>query len=255
MVPRQCDGEHPQCGRCTGYGHTCTWPEDKKDRVQSSDSSSPNGTVSEVRRAPATKSCSSLHWAIQSYDKLIRGVRLDLPESARTSVDLTLSYIQRRLPADIVGLEAPSSSIPAAATCPRLGPADFSANSQRYLGEASDVRFFYTIKKIFRDEDQSGGAAENDEQSYDQGTLHLETQVGRESHADLPTKDLADTYIEIYFFTIHIAYPFVSKPSFMERYERFWKGDIEVAESSSWLPFLCKSRITSKGIKPYPYQI
>jgi len=36
--------------------------------------------------------------AIQSYEKLIQSVRLDLPDSARAAVDLTLSYIRLGLP-------------------------------------------------------------------------------------------------------------------------------------------------------------
>lgn len=201
--------------------------------------------MSDGTQSLSSESLPPLNLAIQSYDKLIRSVRLELSDSTRAAVDLTLSYIRNRLPADILG---PSASSGACATAPILhrchqsGITDQAEGRQRYLGEASDLRFFHAIKDILRDEDQSGGVAENDIQSYDQGILHLETQDNNQS--ELPTKDLADSYIDIYFFTIHIAYPFVSKPSFIERYERFWKGDVEVKESSSWLSLMCESLVT-----------
>lgn len=140
-------------------------------------------------------------------------------------------------------------SIPTAttATSLRRESSKQSGNNPRYLGEASDVRFFHTMKKILRDDVQSGGPIENETQSYDQEILHLETHDGRQN---LPTKDMADAYIEIYFSTIHIAYPFLSKPSFMARYERFWRGDKEVNEGPSWLPLLCKSLLTLEVTEP-----
>jgi len=133
-----------------------------------------------------------------------------------------------------------------AAASLRCQSSDQNGNNPRYLGEASDVRFFHTIKKILREDVQSGGPIENETQSYDQEVLHLETHDGRQT---LPTKDIADAYIEIYFFTIHIAYPFLSKPSFMARYESFWRGDMEVDEGPSWLPLLCKSLLTLEFIE------
>jgi hypothetical protein len=148
----------------------------------------------------------------------------------------------------MIGLANPVS-IPTAttATSLRRESSKQSGNNPRYLGEASDVRFFHTIKKILRDDVQSGGPIENETQSYDQEILHLETHDGRQN---LPTKDMADAYIEIYFSTIHIAYPFLSKPSFMARYERFWRGDKEVNEGPSWLPLLCKSLLTLEVTEP-----
>jgi hypothetical protein len=232
----KCDGEHPICGRCKGYGHTCTWPKDKKEGKQSVDLLTPDDLVPRNQQLPL------LQLAIQSYENLIASVQSELPESARNSVNSTLSQIRGRLPIGIIGLASPVS-IPTAttATSLRRESSEQSGNNPRYLGEASDVRFFHTIKKILRDNIQSGGPIENETQSYDQEILHLETHDGRQN---LPTKDMADAYIEIYFSTIHIAYPFLSKPSFMARYERFWRGDKEVNEGPSWLPLLCKSLLT-----------
>ncbi len=181
--------------------------------------------------------------AIQSYEKLITSVRLDLPASARAAVDLTLSYIRLGLLAE-VGRPKAAPNGPAATGSPPadppVAPADRYANNQRYLGEASDVRFYQSIKKILQDGDVSSGVHENDILSYDQGTLHLERPARYDIDVELPAKDLADEYINIYFCTIHIAYPFICKPSFMELYDRYWRGDLEVSENPAWLPLMCK---------------
>jgi hypothetical protein len=125
-------------------------------------------------------------------------------------------------------------------SCPQIPSPERCASNQRYLGEASDVRFYHTIKKILQDGDMSSGVPENDIQSYDQGTLHLERQGRYDIDLDLTAKDLADEYINIYFSTIHIEYPFICMPSFMELYDRYWKGDSGTIENSSWLPLMCK---------------
>jgi hypothetical protein len=213
--------------------------------MPSLDGPSPKDAAPESPQSPAPNSYSSLRSVIQSYDKLIDSVRSDLPESTRTAVDSALSHIRLRLPVDMTSFKMPYNTA-AGATFSQHRSADYSTHNPRYIGEASDVHFFHTIERIFRDKDQSGGSAANDTQSYDRGILHLEAHDGRESQTDLPTKSLADTYIEIYFFTIHIAYPFVNKPSFMTRYERFWNGDIDIAETPSWLPLLCKWLLTVK---------
>lgn len=248
-MPVKCDGVRPICGRCKGYDHTCSWTEEKKLRTKFTDKSSPNGIASDGQLLPASP---SLRLAIQSYDKLIRSVRVDLPDSARAAVDVTLLHIQRRLPSDLVSLNTPCSATEGPAF-PGRQSVD-NANTQRYLGEASDVRFFHTVKSIFREGDQLDGTDQRDIQSYDQGVLHLEARDGPERQSDLPTRELADTYIEIYFFTIHIAYPFVSKPSFMARYEKFWEGDVETVQSSSWLPLLCKPHTLRDMARDSPIQ-
>jgi hypothetical protein len=214
-------------------------------------------TLEAPQPSVSTSSPSSLHVAIQSYEKLIKSVRLDLPESARTAVDLALSYIRLGLPAEIVHPKAANSApvaIETPVSCSQNASPERSTNIQRYLGEASDVRFYHTIKKILQDGDISNGVPENDIQSYDQGTLHLERQDRYDIEVDLPAKDKADEYIDIYFCTIHLAYPFVCKPSFMELYDRYWKGDLKVTENAAWLPLTCKSRKLLESILACPYR-
>ncbi|KAG0647505.1 Transcriptional activator acu-15 [Hyphodiscus hymeniophilus] len=236
----KCDGKPPICNRCAGYGHTCTWSEQKRDPPRRSDGSILENIISDGPQSPRSENSTPLYLAIQSYEKLMRSVRLDLSDSTRAAVDLTLSYIRCQLPPGVLDPDA-SSSVRAppmtGESCYQSGSASQSANGQRYLGEASDLYYFHTIKNILQDQGQPGGEAENDIQSYDQGIQHVETPDGVDC-ADLLTKELADNFIMIYFSTIHIAYPFLSKPLFIEKYESFWKRDKEFTESSSWLSLM-----------------
>ena len=238
------------CNRCEGYGHVCSWSDDKKGRSQKLNSSSPTGVVSDDSLTPSSgPGGSSLHIAIQSYDRIIKNVRMELPEDSRAAVDLALSYIRLRFPAEEIGLRLPDNS-PSTTVLPehyqQIASVERNVNRQRYLGEASDVRFFHSIRQILRDEDFPVGQAESDMQSYDQGVINLERRDSHDIYTDLPTRELADTYVDIYFFTIHIAYPFICKSTFMALYERFWKGHLEVAENSSWLPLMCESLLLEK---------
>lgn len=217
----------------------------KKSRSQILNGASYDNTfILDGVQLPTAKLKSSLQSGIRAYEKIISSLAFDLSESSRATINVDLSHIRRQLQADIPGLEISSDASPCV-TSPNgfLSRASFSngTNSQRYLGEASDVRFFHAIKKIFENGAQDS-PTDSDIQSYDQGVLHLDTQDRHQTGADIPTKELADAYIEIYFFTIHIAYPFVNKNLFLEKYGKFWAGDREVAESSSWFSLFCKHK-------------
>lgn len=173
LISCQCDGQHPMCSHCQGYGYACTW------------------SGNETNRRPR-------------------------------STDTPLHS-------------------PAAVTTDELRPSP-SSKRRRYLGEASDVHFFHMIKRVLGDKPASDNAAEN-MQSYDQEepTFDFENPNGHGGRLHLPSREIADKYIDIYFCTIHIAYPFICKQSFMVRYENFWKGNFEKGKGSPWISLLCKS--------------
>jgi hypothetical protein len=200
-------------------------------------------TAKGLLRSSSSETSQLLYLAIQSYEKLMKSVRLDLSDSTRAAVDLSLTYIRGQLPQDALGPNTPSTirdSVPIVEPGSTTGSADESAKQRRYLGEASDLHYFHTIKSILQGGDQPGAVTETYIQSYDHGIQPAEVEGGV-NRSNLPTKELANTYVEIYFSTIHIAYPFVNKPSFTEKYERFWKENTEVKESSSWLSLMCES--------------
>jgi hypothetical protein len=252
LVSYQCDGQHPVCSPCQCYGHTCIWPENV-NRSRSTDSSqlhrSSIGKSEELRPTSSLENSAQLLQAIQSYEKLLSSIRHSLDDSSRAAVDLTLSYIRHHLPEDVTGAMASESSS-AAATVPPSStsnvPGERTSKRRRYLGEASDVHFFHVVKQVLGNKQPLENTTENDMQSYDQEEFPFQSPSSHGARLHLPSKEIADKYIEIYFCTIHIAYPFIYKPSFIVRYENFWKGDFEVEKRSSWLPLLCKSFPYSK---------
>lgn len=241
------------CGHCQGYGHACTWSEIESHRSRSKDLSyvhSPSvAATDELRPSLSLAYSAQLRQAIESYEKLMSSLRPNLNDSSRAAVDLTLSHIRKQLPEDITG-SMELESDPVAAEIPGLstgnGSSDRSSTRRRYLGEASDVHFFHMVKQVLGDKQLSDNATGIDIQSYDQDELPFESPNGRGGRLHLPSKELADKYIDIYFCTIHVAYPFISKPSFMVHYENFWKGDFEVGKSP-WLPLLCKFSFTCQN--------
>lgn len=177
-------------------------------------------------------------------------LRVSLDDSSRAAVDLTLSYIRHQLPEDVTGA-IESGSNPDAAPLPgsstRDGSSEQTPKRRRYLGEASDVHFFHMVKQVLGHKQPLENATEHDMQGYDQEELSFQSPNGHGGRLHLPSRDIADKYIDIYFCTIHIAYPFIYKPSFMVNYENFWKGDFETGKRSSWLPLLCKFSCTFKS--------
>ena len=247
----QCDGRHPVCSRCQGYGYSCAWSDSENNPSRSRGTSrvdSPATAISDEQRlSSSTEDSTQLHQAIQSYEKLIASLRFDLKDFSRAAVDLTLAHIRNQLPEDVTSAMEPESNL--VTTVPPGLPSRDGLSEQtprqtpkrrRYLGEASDVHFFHVVKQVLGDKQRSGNATEHDIQSYDQEELSFQTPNGHAGRLHLPSREIAEKYIDIYFCTIHIAYPFISKSSFMARYENFRNGDFEVGKSSSWLPLLCK---------------
>ncbi|QGI84021.1 hypothetical protein CEK25_010750 [Fusarium fujikuroi] len=94
----------------------------------------------------------------------------------------------------------------------------FSQNQHRYLGEVSDVHFFNLVKGFLQTKDSSN--PEQGFDSYKQDGEVSTTNNESSGHTLLPatvdTRELA----EVYFSTIHIAYPFIPQSPFMANLAR-----------------------------------
>ena len=160
-----------------------------------------------------------------------------LPEAEQEGVLREMAVIRTRLDNDN---DIGSSSPPKQAVCTgeRNTPTN---NTQRYLGEVSDVRFFNLVERVLQKKPSAGDAPHIDviASSYEQ-------EVGTPGVAaldvphHLPSPEAAAEYLDIYFSTVHIAYPFVPKSAFMARYRQLRVGKLEDADSS-WYGILCKS--------------
>lgn len=177
----------------------------------------------------------SLRDAVAEYEQLLRDAAPTLPEPERTKVMTTLTSINGRVEnafSRLGGRDTPQT-IPKAESPSRRRPRSVT-NSQRYLGEPSDVRFFNLVKRVLQEQSPS----ERDEgmDSYEQDDA--DDAAACDASVDLPSFHVAERYLEIYFTTIHVAYPFIPRSSFMKTYrdvrERGVTEDIDI----SWLALL-----------------
>lgn len=232
----QCDGNRPTCGRCAGYGYTCQWNSGNRRKT------TPVSSCGEMGLFSADAETRKLRHAIDIYDNLIRDLRDGLTERDRRTIDLALASLPVFEYAPIHGAKAALASSPSPE---EVGSeASISATSRRYLGEASDIRFFRAMKLVLSGNiqygQQSAGVLDGQVDSYEQQDIQPQCATGQ-NYSLLPTRANADRFVEIYFSTIHIAYPFISQPDFRRTYESFWESGSLEGFREAWLCLLCKT--------------
>jgi hypothetical protein len=179
--------------------------------------------------------------AIRTYDKLLRTIRASLCENDRKVFDLGVSTLQQAFPG--IDLKPQAARDPLPSNESFRSPAVSPSSSQRYLGEASDIRFFNAMKQTLFESSCRSEPQQVDSlcriDSYEQDEVQRQATLD-EDQVYVPSRATADNYVEIYFSTIHIAYPFVWRPVFMETYEKFWQSESLVKLRGPWLSLLCK---------------
>jgi hypothetical protein len=63
----------------------------------------------------------------------------------------------------------------------------------------------------------------------------------------LPKPGVAAEYLEIYFSTINIAYPFLQKAVFLKQYENLRDSTEASGVDNSWLATLCMAELSGPG--------
>lgn len=163
------------------------------------------------------------------------------------ALDLTLSHIRRQLPHDVLSLLKTGYSGHGGSPEPEIprGRKRSSTEGQSYVGQASDAWVFNIIREILHEGEPLQNPLGDAIHSYDRGTPPLDHGIPPE----LPAREVADNYIEIYFSTIHIAYPFVNRPSFLVQYEKFWIDGLAASGGRDpWLSLLCMVGLDSNKI-------
>lgn len=204
----KCDGKWPECSRCKGYGYDCVYMAGKRHQEAAPDSSSLDGAV---------QGHSDLREAIRQYEALLDLVVSKLPspkyrEDASTvlarmkAADRALSNIDAsllttKLPTSVTGSDTISSR-------PQVGRAE------RYLGEVSDVRFFNLVKRVLQTQP---GSTDPDQgvDSYEQVDDIASPNVMPGKVVELPSPEAAKVFTDVYFSTVHLAFPFIPQSVFM----------------------------------------
>jgi hypothetical protein len=170
----------------------------------------------------------------------VRDVASRLPDLDSTTALGRLSTLNRQAEDALSKARLTSSLLPIQTngTTPRSQPRT-PANSQRYLGEVSDVRFFNLVKKVLQEKSPPEQVDEGVD-SYEQDGPLPDNTVPGDPSIGLPNPDVADQYLDIYFSTIHIAYPFISRAPFMKTYKDLRESNGTLEIDSSWLATLCR---------------
>lgn len=195
----------------------------------------PSPTSSASSSAANSGIVDSLRDMVAEYEQLLRDAAPTLPEPERTKVITTLASVNLRVAnafSRLGGRDTPHTILKAESPL-RRRPRSV-ANSQRYLGEPSDVRFFNLVKRVLQEESPS----ERDEgmDSYEQDDA--DDAAACEASVDLPSPEVAERYLEIYFTTIHVAYPFIPRSSFMKTYRNVRERGVTENIDFSWLALL-----------------
>lgn len=130
-----------------------------------------------------------------------------LDERQRSDIEASHAYIQSHLPLRFSSSnepQAPESNLP--------------LSTHTYVGTASDTHFFNTIKHAMS-ANLDTSKYRTDTERYDQpDSLRGIPRIRKPLR--LPSAKLCHQYLDIFFSTIHCAFPFLSRATVEERLER-----------------------------------
>ena len=230
----KCDGKTPICTRCHNYGYECAW-SDQTSRHSSG--SLPAATTTVDAEVTALRS------SLLLYDELLQSIQgkvaIGQPIDA-ASLGVSRDQIKSALPATTltamqVAHDNKLHESQASSESPRDIEHPIIAN--RFVGVASDLHFFNVIKRSFGGSPPVDGT-EQDKEEFEQYDLYAREEQLDATLAQIPERAVADQLIDTYFTTIHIAYPFLCKPLFMQKYEQFWTQGTPSLEDPIWLSLL-----------------
>jgi hypothetical protein len=172
---------------------------------------------------------------VKSYEALVQTVRPKLDNTERVALDLTLTSIHRRLPDDLVHQVRSQSTEPPAI------PKTERRKSATYVGKASDIHFFNTIRECIRQHEAIDVVSEDRrDQCYDQTDIP-ESPMSFGKPLQLPSREEAARFLDIYFATIHVAYPFLRKSIVLDQFERMWSDELDEHQDRPWLALLSRT--------------
>lgn len=180
-----------------------------------------------------------LRLAVAQFETLAKGIAPKLSDAEQGDLTERMAAISEQVDGALSRLQlmdaAPMSVI--ATLSPKLR---IPTHSQRYLGEVSDVRFFNLVERVLQDKNV---AAQTDEgmDSYEQDDLLPRDAPLPEVAIELPSPEIADELLDVYFSTVHVAYPFLQKSIFMSTYKNIRDGGSTKDVDSSWISLLCRS--------------
>lgn len=172
----------------------------------------------------------------RSYEALVQSIRPKLDGAERAAFDMTLASIHQQLPDGLVPQERASS--PAANETNKR-----DNDSPTYFGKASDIHFFNTVRNFMREHEVLHAVEDKDAQTYEQTDVS-ENRTAFGKPLQLPSREEAGQFLDIYFSTIHVAYPFLCKSTVLRHFHRIWNDELNERFDRPWLALLSTDPIS-----------
>ncbi|MCJ1333100.1 hypothetical protein MMC10_009794 [Thelotrema lepadinum] len=219
---KRCDGKQPACSHCEGYEYECSYSKSEKREKT-------NTYAQQQALEAAESSLSDLRGCLHQYDGLIEKSIAKLAEPHKLDIERSLHSIR--------SAAANSASALALDSAPKAQsesrPPSSCLRTDPYHGEASDVQFYNLVKQVFQEpklSDPSPRSIDN----YDQDEVDSQ-EADSGVPIQLPSNELVEEYLELYFATIHIAYPFIPQQTFLQTYKALRNGSANERVDASWL--------------------
>lgn len=116
-----------------------------------------------------------------------------------------------------------------------------ASQAERYLGKVSDVCFFNLVKRVLQ---AQPGSLDSDQRvdSYEQvddiASPSINVIPGRV--VELPSREAAKVFADVYFSTVHLAFPFIPQSQFMRSLDQALDSSDDCSLDNTRLALICK---------------
>lgn len=201
----------------------------------------------------ATQGRSHLREAIRRYEILLESSLSQLP-SAKERDDAN-AVLDRLKAADRAFSAAGTGSSPVLPKTPEICTSGSDAapaikepllQTERFLGEISDVRFFNLVKQTFLSRLGSADCNKSVDSYELDGDIPSPSALPHRI-ANLPSPENAKKFTEVYFSTVHLAFPFIPQAPFMKSLEQAMDAPEYSSVANATLALICKLRASSSN--------
>ncbi|KAF3386669.1 hypothetical protein F1880_001508 [Penicillium rolfsii] len=220
----KCSGHRPSCHRCQDAGVPCSYGDRKREKM--------------------LKQLDEFTAQINTYEALLRDLYPRLEAPLAQHVDQTLGRKSVRSPS-ISFSDGEASSYP-------LGITDHTAEdfnrdekvrAMGFVGEHSELAWLYKLKRDLDCETSTAVGETPDQVNVSISSLNYfqdDAEISSLDHVELskrPPRHIADHLVDIYFQTVHPAFPIIGKGVFLGQYRSFYTNP-NVRPGKRWIAIL-----------------
>ncbi|EWG55241.1 hypothetical protein FVEG_13272 [Fusarium verticillioides 7600] len=209
----KCDGKWPECSRCKGYGYDCVYAAGGRARRRQ-EASTDDGSLDS-----AVQGHGDLREAIRQYESLLDMVASKLPTPQHREDASSVLACMKAADRALSNIDATTLTTRLTTTLTGSDTLPFrpqASQAERYLGKVSDVCFFNLVKRVLQ---AQPGSSDSDQRvdSYEQvdDIASPSVNVIPCRVVELPSREAAKAFADVYFSTVHLAFPFIPQSLFM----------------------------------------